>query len=172
MNDRPAPDPVLPIGHLARRTGVAVSALRFYEEKGLLRAIRSAGGRRMFRRSDIRRVSFVRIAQQFGFTIARIREVLDGLPEGRTPTAEDWARIGEAFRDELDQRIDTLTRLRDSLDGCIGCGCLSLKRCALYNPEDAAAVKGAGPRYLMGDRAADLIDRSRAAAPEAASRSP
>lgn len=151
-------DPYLPIGHLARRTGVAVSALRFYEEKGLLRAVRSEGGRRMFRRSDIRRVSFVRIAQQFGFTIARIREVLEALPEGRTPTEADWARISAAFRAELDQRIDTLVQLRDKLDGCIGCGCLSLKRCALYNPDDAAAAKGAGPRYLMGDRAADLLE--------------
>ena len=154
--DRPRPDPILPIGHLARRTGVAVSALRFYEEKGLLTALRSEGGRRMFRRSDIRRVSFIRIAQQLGFSIREIGEVLAGLPQGRTPTEEDWARIGAGFRASLDQRIESLTRLRDNLDGCIGCGCLSLKKCGLFNPGDAASAKGAGPRYLMGDRAADV----------------
>ena len=149
-------DPVIPIGRLAARTGVAVSAVRFYDERGLVRAYRSEGGRRMFRRSDIRRVSFIRIAQQFGFTIREIGEVLANLPDGRTPTEADWRRIGEGFRAELDRRIETLTRLRDDLDGCIGCGCLSLRRCALYNPGDAAAAKGAGPRYLMGDRAADV----------------
>lgn len=155
--ERPKPDPILPIGHLARRTGVAVSALRFYEEKGLLTARRSEGGRRMFRRSDIRRVSFVRIAQQLGFSIREIGEALASLPEGRTPTEGDWARIGAEFRASLDKRIETLTRLRDNLDGCIGCGCLSLKKCGLFNPGDAAASKGAGPRYLMGDRASDVI---------------
>ena len=151
------PDPVLPIGRLAGRTGVAVSALRFYEEKGLLTALRSEGGRRMFRRSDIRRVSFVRIAQQFGFTIKEIAEMLGRLPNGRTPTEADWTAIATEFRATLDARIETLTRLRDDLDGCIGCGCLSLKKCALYNPGDVAASRGAGPRYLMGDRSAELI---------------
>ena len=157
------PDPILPIGHLARRTGVAVSALRFYEDKGLLTALRSEGGRRMFRRSDIRRVSFIRIAQQFSFTINEIRDLLASLPNARTPTEADWSEIGERFRATLDARIETLTRLRDDLDGCIGCGCLSLKKCALYNPGDAAAARGAGPRYLLGDRAADVIGDSRGA---------
>lgn len=151
------PDPILPIGRLARRTGAAVSALRFYEEKGLVTALRSEGGRRMFRRSDIRRVSFIRIAQQFGFTIKEIGEMLAGLPNARTPTEADWVAIGSGFRETLDARIETLTRLRDDLDGCIGCGCLSLKKCALYNPADVAASRGAGPRYLLGDRSADLV---------------
>lgn len=156
MSERP--DPIIPIGALARRTGVAVSALRFYEEKGLLTALRSEGGRRMFRRSDIRKVSFVRIAQQFGFTINEIGDVLRSLPDGRAPSEDDWAAIGATFRATLDQRIATLETLRDNLDGCIGCGCLSLKRCALYNPDDAAASRGAGPRYLLGDRSAAVLD--------------
>ena len=153
------PDPILPIGRLARRTGVAVSAVRFYEEKGLLSALRSDGGRRMFRRSDIRRVSFIRIAQQFGFTIREIGVLLADLPDARTPTEADWKAIGARFRDTLDARIEALTRLRDDLDGCIGCGCLSLRKCSLYNPDDAAATRGAGPRYLMGDRAGDVLGR-------------
>lgn len=141
----------LSIGQLARRTGLAVSAIRYYEAQGLIAAERNAGGQRRFLRSDIRRLSFVMIAQQFGFSLARIREELALLPEGRTPNEADWRRIAASFREELDQRIATLERLRDDLDGCIGCGCLSLKRCKLYNPEDRAAARGPGPRYLMGD---------------------
>lgn len=144
-------DPVLPIGRLSARTGLAVSAIRYYETQGLLRPLRNAGGQRRFRRSDIRRLSFVMIAQQFGFTLPQIREVLGTLPEGRTPDEGDWARIGAAFRSDLDERIETLTKLRDNLDGCIGCGCLSLKKCALYNPTDKAGLAGAGPRFLMGE---------------------
>ena len=145
------PSPMLTIGEVAARTGLAVSAIRFYEEKGLVAPIRTAGGQRQFPRADLRRLSFIIIAQQFGFTIAQIAEVLATLPKGRTPTRRDWARIGKAFRHDLDAKIATLTRLRDNLDGCIGCGCLSLQRCKLYNPGDRAAVHGAGPRYLMGD---------------------
>ncbi|WP_322865226.1 redox-sensitive transcriptional activator SoxR [Aquicoccus sp. G2-2] len=142
---------MLPIGHIARRTGLAVSAVRFYETKGLIRAIRTASGQRRFARADIRRISFIKIAQGFGFTLPQIREILSTLPDGRTPTARDWARISKTFRAELNARIATLEKLRDDLDGCIGCGCLSLTRCRLYNPEDRAAAKGSGPRYLMGD---------------------
>lgn len=141
----------LSIGAVADRTGLAVSAIRYYESQGLVHAERNAGGQRRFARAEIRRLSFVMIAQQFGVSLAEIRALLDELPEGRPPTPEDWQRISLRFRDRLDARIDTLTRLRDNLDGCIGCGCLSLPRCALYNPEDRAAAKGAGPRYLMGD---------------------
>lgn len=141
----------LSIGALADRTGLAVSAIRYYEAQGLIAPWRNAGGQRRFQRADIRRLSFVMIAQQFGFSLPAIKALLDRLPGGRTPTREDWAGIAADFRARLDQRIDTLTRLRDRLDGCIGCGCLSLPNCALYNPGDRAAARGTGPRYLMGD---------------------
>ncbi len=131
---------------------MAVSAIRYYETQGLVTAERNSGGQRRFLRSDIRRLSFVLIAQQFGFTIDQIRSQLETLPEQRTPTKKDWARISRHFRKELDAKIETLTRLRDQLDGCIGCGCLSLRKCTLYNPEDRARRHGSGPRYLMGDR--------------------
>lgn len=141
----------LSIGALADRTGLAVSAIRYYEAQGLIKPWRNAGGQRRFERADLRRLSFVMIAQQFGFTLPQIKAELDRLPGGRTPTKADWASISEGFRAALDQRITTLTKLRDNLDGCIGCGCLSLEACALYNPTDRAAEKGQGPRYLMGD---------------------
>lgn len=141
----------LTIGQIAKRTGLAVSAIRYYETQGLVAPERNAGGQRRYLRSDIRRLSFVLIAQQFGFTIAQIRAQFASLPDGRTPTKADWTRISRSFREELDQRIETLTKLRDNLDGCIGCGCLSLSKCKLYNPEDRAEKLGAGPRYLMGD---------------------
>lgn len=141
----------LSIGDLASRTGLAVSAIRYYEAQGLIDPWRNAGGQRRFSRADIRRLSFVMIAQQFGFTLPQIRAELDRLPKGRGPTKADWARISTGFRTALDARIDTLTRMRDTLDSCIGCGCLSLESCALYNPGDRAGLKGVGPRYLMGD---------------------
>ncbi|MGR3661560.1 MAG: redox-sensitive transcriptional activator SoxR [Paracoccaceae bacterium] len=143
----------LSIGQLAGRTGLAVSAIRFYEEKGLVSPLRNAGGQRRYDRADIRRLSFVMISQQLGFSLGEIRELFRGLPEGRTPTKADWTRISKVFRVTLDQRIETMTLLRDKLDGCIGCGCLSLSNCALYNPDDRASAKGSGPRYLMGDTA-------------------
>ena len=141
----------LSIGALAQRTGLAVSAIRYYEAQGLIRPWRNAGGQRRFERADLRRLSFVMIAQQFGYTLPQIKQELDRLPDGRTPTKGDWTRISKSFRATLDQRIAMLTRLRDDLDGCIGCGCLSLKACALYNPHDRAGEKGQGPRFLMGD---------------------
>jgi MerR family redox-sensitive transcriptional activator SoxR len=142
----------LSIGQLADRTGLSVSAIRYYEAEGLVAAERNAGRQRRFLRSDIRRLSFVLIAQQFGFTIDQIRTQLQNLPEERTPSKKDWARISRSFRKQLDAKIETLGRLRDHLDGCIGCGCLSLRKCALYNPNDHARHHGAGPRYLLGDR--------------------
>lgn len=142
----------LSIGALAARTGLAVSAIRYYEAQGLIAPWRNAGGQRRFQRADLRRLSFVMIAQQFGFTLPQIKAELDRLPGGRTPTKADWARISAGFRDVLDARIEAMTRLRDNLDGCIGCGCLSLPSCALYNAADKASEKGVGPRYLMGDR--------------------
>ncbi len=146
------PPYMLSIGQLAARTGLAVSAIRYYETQGLIAPGRNAGGQRRFMRSDIRRLSFVMVAQQFGFTIEQIRVQFQTLPDARTPTKADWSKISRQFRTALDARIDTLTNLRDRLDGCIGCGCLSLKNCALYNPDDRAHKHGAGPRYLMGDR--------------------
>ena len=141
----------LSIGQLAERTGLAVSAIRYYEAQGLVFSMRNKGGQRRFLRSDIRRLSFVLIAQQFGFTIEQIRNQLQTLPEERTPTKKDWARISRGFRRQLDAKIETLSRMRDQLDGCIGCGCLSLRKCKLYNPDDRARRHGAGPRYLLGD---------------------
>ena len=141
----------LTISALAMRTGLAVSAIRYYEAQGLISPWRNAGGQRRFARADLRRLSFVMIAQQFGFTLPQIRAQLDQLPDGRTPTKADWTTISAGFRDSLDARIETLTQLRDNLDGCIGCGCLSLEACALYNPKDTANTLGKGPRYLMGD---------------------
>ena len=146
----------LTIGTISQRTGLAVSAIRYYEAQGLVTPWRNAGGQRRFERADIRRLSFVMIAQQFGFSLPQIKAELDLLPKGRTPTKADWAKISAGFRAELDQRIDNLTRMRDTLDSCIGCGCLSLKSCALYNPKDKASTRGAGPRYLMGDRADEI----------------
>ena len=142
----------LTIGQLAERVGVSVSAMRFYEAKGLVHPMRNEGGQRRYRRSDIRRISFVLIAQQIGLTIEEIRGKLDALPEGRNPTREDWSRMSRGFREELDRRITTLTRLRDNLDGCIGCGCLSLKSCRIYNPGDRAGKAGTGARYVIGAR--------------------
>ena len=146
----------LSIGQLAARTGFAVSAIRYYEAQGLIRSERNAGGHRRFPRAVIRRLSFIRIAQQFGFPLERIREEMSKLPDNRTPTKADWTGIGETFREDLDAQIDALIALRDRLDGCIGCGCLSLETCALYNPEDTAASRGSGPRYLMGDRSDEI----------------
>lgn len=141
----------LTIGQIAARTGLAVSAIRYYESEGLVTPARTAGGTRQFERSDIRRLSFVMIAQSLGFSIAEIRRALTRLPSQRTPTKADWAKLSSEFRSVLDSRIDQMTELRDRLDGCIGCGCLSLKSCALYNPVDRAAQRGVGPRYLLGD---------------------
>ncbi len=137
------------IGDLAARTGLSVSAIRFYEDRGLVHPLRSAGGQRRFLRSDIRRLSFVLIAQQLGLSIGEIAAQLAKLPENRAPTQRDWTRISKAIRGTIDARIAQLERTRDRLDGCIGCGCLSLKKCALYNPEDRAGLKGPGPRYLL-----------------------
>lgn len=143
---------LLPIGALAARTGLSVSAIRFYEAKGLIAPIRTSGGQRRFLRSDIRRLSFALIAQRLGLTLPEIAAELAKLPLGRTPTLADWQRISRGFGRLLDARIAQLERMRETLDGCIGCGCLSLKKCALYNREDRASRRGAGPRYAFGDR--------------------
>ena len=139
------------IGDVAARTGLSVSAIRFYENKGLVHPERTSGGQRVFLRSDIRRLSFVMIAQQMGLSIEEITALLMRLPDQRTPTKTDWVRISRSFRQHIDARIAMLERLRERLDGCIGCGCLSLKNCALYNPDDRAGRDGPGPRYVMGE---------------------
>ena len=144
---------LLAIGDVARRTGISVSAIRYYEARGLVGALRSSGGQRRFPRSDIRRLSFVLIAQRLGLSLAEIEAELARLPMGRTPTRSDWTAISERLRTALDRQIAALAQTRDNLDGCIGCGCLSLDKCALYNVGDKAAVRGSGPRYTMGDRA-------------------
>jgi MerR family transcriptional regulator, redox-sensitive transcriptional activator SoxR len=142
---------IIGIGDLARRTGLSVSAIRFYENKGLIEPFRSSGGQRRFLRSDIRRLSFIRIAQTLGLSIEGIATELARLPNGRTPNAADWHRISTAMRAMLDERITMIERVRDRLDGCIGCGCLSMEKCALYNPDDKMAVRGAGPRLVIAD---------------------
>ncbi len=144
------PSSLLSIGQLAKRTGLSVSAIRFYETKGLVAPLRNQGSQRRFARADIRRMAFVQIAQRLGFQLDEIQRQLERLPKGRAPTKADWAEISGMFRSVLDARIQTLERLRDRLDGCIGCGCLSLENCALYNPDDRAARLGSGPRYVLG----------------------
>ncbi|MGW1884859.1 redox-sensitive transcriptional activator SoxR [Streptomyces sp. NPDC001970] len=139
------------IGELAERSGVACSALRFYEREGLIKSRRTNGNQRRYSRDTLRRVAFIRTSQRLGIPLATIREVLALLPQDRTPTREDWARISECWRDDLDLRIRTLQRLRDNLTDCIGCGCLSLDRCVLSNPGDELASHGPGPRRLIED---------------------
>lgn len=141
----------LSIGQISERTGLAPSAIRFYEEEGLVSPYRTDGGQRQYERADIRRLSFVMIAQQLGYPIKEIQQSLEKLSENRTPTKADWARLSKGFRKDLDAKITQMQALRDKLDGCIGCGCLSLSACKLYNPKDRIHKKGAGPRFLMGD---------------------
>ena len=141
---------LIPIGEMARRTGTSVSAIRFYEDKGLIEPVRTSGNQRRFLRSDIRRVSFILIAQQLGLTLSEIQAQMAKLPHSRTPTARDWQSISRSIRDALDEKIAQLERTRDRLDGCIGCGCLSLKKCAIYNPDDKLGEQGAGPRQILG----------------------
>jgi MerR family transcriptional regulator, redox-sensitive transcriptional activator SoxR len=145
-----AEDTFITIGRLAERTGVAVSAIRFYEEKGLLRSLRTRGNQRRFLRSDIRRVSFILIAQKLGLALVEIEQQLVQLPQGRAPTLSDWQGISRRMRFEIDQRINLLTRTRNQLDQCIGCGCLSLQKCQLYNKDDRLGAKGSGPRAILG----------------------
>jgi MerR family transcriptional regulator, redox-sensitive transcriptional activator SoxR len=140
---------MLPIGALARRTGLAVSAIRYYEAQGLIRAQRTRGNQRRFLRSDIRRLSFILIAQRLGLALADIEDALASLPPGKTPTQLDWQRVNRALRKQIDVRIQLLNRARNKLDECIGCGCLSLPRCQLYNRDDRAGIAGAGPRYVL-----------------------
>jgi len=145
----------LTVGQLAARSGAAVSALHFYESKGLISSRRTSGNQRRYHRDTLRRVAFVRAAQRVGIPLATIREALAGLPEERTPTREDWAGLSQAWRAELDERIRQLNRLRDHLTDCIGCGCLSLATCVLSNPDDVLGDRMAGSRLLAERRQGD-----------------
>lgn len=138
----------LTIGEVAERTGMATSALRYWEDLGLIHARRTTGNQRRYERATIRRVSFVRAAQRVGLSLEEIARALATLPEGRTPTSRDWARLSRAWRPRLDQQIGRLEKLRDQLDSCIGCGCLSLSTCALHNPDDVLAARGPGAVLL------------------------
>jgi MerR family transcriptional regulator, redox-sensitive transcriptional activator SoxR len=153
----PDPHDELSIGEVADRTGVSVSALRFYEARGLIASQRSGGGQRRYAREVLRRVAFVRVAQQVGLSLDDVRAALASLPGERTPTIADWARVSKRWRAALDERIKLLELVRDDLASCIGCGCLSLHTCRLYNPDDRARVLGSGPRYLLGDHATDVV---------------
>ncbi len=142
------PAKVLTVGELAQRSGVAVSAIHFYERKGLISGWRSGGNQRRYERSALRRVAIIKVAQQLGISLAEIGRRLSALPVDRTPGQADWARMAAGWRVDLDRRIEQLVLLRDRLDNCIGCGCLSVEQCPLRNPGDRLAAEGAGPRYL------------------------
>lgn len=144
---------MLTIGEVAERANVAPSALRFYEREGLISSSRTDGGQRRYHRDVLRRIAFIRAAQRVGLTLEEIKSALASLPDGRTPTAADWARLSRSWRPLLDRRIEQLQRVRDKLDSCIGCGCLSLRACHLSNPHDIAAAEGPGPRWLLLDDA-------------------
>src|SRR5258706_7413259 len=145
-------DNLLTIQEISRRSGVASSALRFYEERGLIQSERSGAGHRRFPRAVLRRIAFIVFAQRVGLSLAEISEELARLPAQRTPTGRDWARLSGSWTARIDQRIAELHRLKAGLTECIGCGCLSLERCQFANPADRAARSGPGPRYLIGDR--------------------
>ena len=138
----------LSVGDVARRSGLAVSALHFYEAEGLIRSHRTAGNQRRYAREVLRRVAIIKVAQRAGIPLKTIREAFKALPQERTPTVADWTRLSSAWKQELERRIDRLTRLRDHLNGCIGCGCLSVRDCPLHNPLDRLAEEGPGPRLL------------------------
>jgi MerR family redox-sensitive transcriptional activator SoxR len=146
----------LTVGDVARRSGFAASALRFYEAEGLIEARRTAGGQRRYERQVLRRLAFVRAARNVGLGLGEVREVLGTLPASRTPTKADWARISRLWRGRLDEQIEALVALRDRLDSCIGCGCLSLQRCRISNPDDSVAPRGPGAVLLPAALRADL----------------
>jgi MerR family redox-sensitive transcriptional activator SoxR len=149
----------LSIGELAHRSGVAASALRYYETLGLIRAERTSGGQRRYARSTLRRVAFVRAAQRVGLSLDEARDAMSALPADRAPDATEWSHVARAWQRRIDDEIAQLRTLRQNLTGCIGCGCLSLRTCRIYNPDDAAAERGAGARYLLGDSSDEFRTR-------------
>ena len=142
---------LLSVGEVSERAGVAVSAIHFYERKGLISSLRNPGNQRRFSRDVLRRIAVIRVAQRTGMPLAEIRDALAGLPNERTPTASDWRSLSNRWRDELDSRIDALVKLRDQLDGCIGCGCLSIRACPLRNPGDQLSLQGSGAHWPNHD---------------------
>jgi MerR family transcriptional regulator, redox-sensitive transcriptional activator SoxR len=152
-----ASDETLSIGEVATRSGLAASALRYYEREGLIRASRTRGGTRRFDREVLRRVAFIRVAQRVGLSLDEIRDALATLPDARTPTVADWNGLSRSWKARLVAQMELLVRLDQDLSSCIGCGCLSLKACRLYNPDDAAAALGDGPRYLLGNQSSDVV---------------
>jgi MerR family redox-sensitive transcriptional activator SoxR len=155
---------LLTIAELAARSGVPASALRYYESLRLLNAARTAGNQRRYARSMLRRVALIRAARTMGVPLTQISAAFAALPAGREPTASDWARMSQRWHEDLSQRIAVLTKLRDDLGACIGCGCLSLQRCRIFNPDDRAAVLGDGPRYLLAPQPSVLKKSRRTAA--------
>lgn len=145
------------IGDIAARAGVATSTLRFYETQGLINGRRTAGGHRQYPRDALRRIAFIRAAQAVGLALPEIASALISLPQQRTPTKADWAQLAKNWGPRFEAQIEALQQLRLKLDSCIGCGCLSMKSCALYNPKDTAATRGAGARYLLGDSSASVL---------------
>ena len=142
------PTDLLTVGEVAHRSGFATSALRFYEREGLIDSGRTSGGQRRYARSVLRRLAFIRAARNIRLSLDEVRAALETLPGGRTPTKADWARLSRGWRPRIDAQIERLERLRDKLDGCIGCGCLSLRTCALQNADDEVAPRGPGAVYL------------------------
>lgn len=147
----------LTIGEVSARSGVATSALRFYETKGLIASDRTDGNQRRYPRATLRRIALIRAGQEVGLSLAELSGALEKLPYDRTPTKSDWQRLSRSWRIRLDVQIEELIGLRDDLTDCIGCGCLSLKSCSIFNPGDVASGLGTGPRYLLGDSYDDLI---------------
>jgi MerR family redox-sensitive transcriptional activator SoxR len=143
---------LMPIGEVARRSGVAASALRFYEDRGLITSVRAASGRRQFSRAVLRRIAFIVFAQRIGLTLEEVKAELDRLPPDRTPSGEDWSRLSAGWSQRIGERIAELERLQAGLTGCIGCGCLSLDSCQFANRGDHAGRQGPGPRYWLGER--------------------
>ena len=149
---------LLTIGETARRSGVATSALRFYESRGLIKSLRASGNQRRYQRATLRRIAIIRVAQTLGLSLAEIATAFENLPAQRNPTRKDWELLSTRWGQQLEQRIADLQNLRDRLGGCIGCGCLSLTHCSLYNADDGASTLGDGPRYLLGDAPPDSSD--------------
>ncbi|MFT4809005.1 MAG: MerR family redox-sensitive transcriptional activator SoxR [Paraglaciecola sp.] len=141
-------DANLSVGYVAKRTGVKVSTLHFYEQKGLIRSWRNQGNQRRYKRDVLRRISVIKAAQKLGISLSSIYQTFLGMPNGRTPDKKDWAQLSKRWQQQLDQQISALTKLRDSLDGCIGCGCLSMQNCPIYNPDDELEALGPGPVLL------------------------
>ena len=147
---------LISIGALAERTGLAITAIRFYESEGLISSTRNTSGHRRFKRSEIRRLAFIKVCQSLGFSLNDVQDILATLPNNRTPNKRDWERLSKQFSIDIDKRIEGLQLLKENLNSCIGCGCLSMAQCRLYNPDDRASQLGNGPRYLLGDSTKDL----------------